>query len=317
MAVNVTTRDIVNFPGGTAKTVTVDVIQAVPKGSSEGDELWLMSTTTTATASGGGSIANIFKNEMLRGFYRSSGIITGPFTIVAPTKIKVAIDEAIGSGVDITITPGTNLPGADLAQDLENLIQAQGVIGGGGSKVGNLSYLNAQVRFTNGKLQIESGTLSNTFTGTNRSSVVLAAPDSGTNAFITLGFNLGASSETLAGRQLAETSMASNYGSGNIISVASTVNMAAGDAIQVKSATQSQLVIISGAGTGDGLSAGEIRFVTSSGADSNLNFLPQSGDLVRKYHNLDAENPSSPVDTMDELYRFGIDSIVNQIDYSV
>ncbi|KKM26853.1 hypothetical protein LCGC14_1580520, partial [marine sediment metagenome] len=58
MAVNVTLRDIVNFPGGTAKTVTLDITQIVPVQGDplEGDEIWVTSAVTTATASGGGSI---------------------------------------------------------------------------------------------------------------------------------------------------------------------------------------------------------------------------------------------------------------------
>ena len=65
MAVNVTVRDIVNFPGGTPKTITVDIIQIIPvAGTPEGDEIWVTSTTTSATASGGGSIESIFKNQM-------------------------------------------------------------------------------------------------------------------------------------------------------------------------------------------------------------------------------------------------------------
>ncbi len=316
MAVNVTTRDIVNFPGGTAKTVTVDIIQAVPKGSSEGDELWLMSTVTTATASGGGSIENIFKNEMIRGFYKSSGLVSGPFTITGTTKIKVAIDEAIGSGVEITLTNGNNLSGSDIAQDLETLIQAQGVIGGGGAKIGNLSYLNAQVRFVDGKFQVESGTVADSFTGTTRSSVDLSAPASDTDAFTSLGFDLGVSSETLSARQMVETGVASAYASTDIISVDSTVNLSAGDSIQIVNPTTSQVVLVSGVGTGDGLSAGEIRFVTASGISTNLSIAAPTGTLVRKLDSLIDSAPVSAVKTMDALYRFGIDSLVNQIDYS-
>lgn len=69
MALNVTVRDIINFPGGTPKTVTLDIIQIVPSaGNPEGDEIWVTSSTTTATASGTTAIQNMFKNEMKRGF---------------------------------------------------------------------------------------------------------------------------------------------------------------------------------------------------------------------------------------------------------
>jgi len=113
VAVNVTVRDIVNFPGGTAKTVTLDITQIVPVTGDplEGDEIWVTSATTTATASGGGSIENIFKNQMKRGYIESSGLAGNIFNIPALAKMKVAIDENIGQGVDIQLTEANNVLG--------------------------------------------------------------------------------------------------------------------------------------------------------------------------------------------------------------
>ena len=134
MAVTVTVRDIVNFPGGTPKTVTLDIAQIVPNGGSpEGDEIWVSSATTAATASGGGAIQNIFKNEMKRGFVRGIPPATSLLTIGASNRIKIAIDEDIGSGVDVELTQGSNLLPTDVAQDLETKIKAQAEIGGGGA----------------------------------------------------------------------------------------------------------------------------------------------------------------------------------------
>jgi len=133
VAVNVTVRDLVNFPGGTPKTITIDIIQVVPAGGSplEGDEIWVTSSTTTATASGGAAIESIFRNEMLRGFIRSSGFVTGNFDLdfVAP-RIKIAIDEEIEDGVTITLASGINLLSTDVAKDLEDKLQAEASIGG-------------------------------------------------------------------------------------------------------------------------------------------------------------------------------------------
>jgi hypothetical protein len=310
VAVNVTARDIVNFPGGTAKTITVDIIQSVPKGSAEGDETWLMSTVTTATASGGGSIQNIFKNEMIRGFVKSSGLIDSPFTIAASTRIKVSIDEDISNGVDVTLTEGTNLSGEDVAQDLENKIQTQAVFGLGGAKIKNLSYLNAQVRFVDNKFQIESGTVSDSFGGTTRSSVDVAAPSSGVNAIPLLGFDIPTKSEVLAARQITETSLSSAYTGGDILDVSSTAGFDTGDAIQVNDGTNSQIVVTSGVLTG------QIQFATQSGI-TGLEKSYAAGSMVRKLHAVDVANPVSAITTVDQLYRFGIDSAVNQIDFSI
>jgi len=203
MAVNVTVRDIINFPGGTAKTVTLDITQIVPTGGSpEGDEIWVSSATTTATASGGAAIQNIFKNEMKRGFIRGVPPATTLINIPASARFKVAIDEAIGNGVDIELDAGNNLLAADVAQNLETKLREEAEIGGSGAKVGNLSYLNAQVRFNNGVFQIESGTVTDRFTGAGRSSVALDAPALGTDVRELLGLHLTVSSEELAARQL-------------------------------------------------------------------------------------------------------------------
>jgi hypothetical protein len=318
MAVNVTVRDIVSFPGGTPKTVTVDVLQIVPVAGSplEGDEIWISSATTAATASGGGSIQSIFKNEMKRGFVRGKALDPGLITIGATTGLKISIDEAIGSGVDITLNVVTNALASDIATDLEAKIKAQAELGGGGGKIGNLSYLNAQVRFENNRFQIESGTVSSVFTGIGRSSVVVAAPDSGTDARSILGLDILDSSESLASRQLAETTLATGYSSGDLLEVSSTAGFTSGSSVIVKDGTNSQIVATSGVGVADGLTASQIRFVTQSGADTGLESSYAIGSVVRLLHEVDVSDPVSVVTTVDQLYRFSIDSMVNQIDFS-
>jgi hypothetical protein len=312
MAVNVTVRDIVNFPGGTPKTVTVDIIQIVPvNGDPEGDEIWVSSTTTTATASGGGSIQNIFKNRMKRGFIRGISPDTGLIDVPASARMKVAIDEAIGSGVDIELTEGNNLLPVDVAQDIEDKISAQATVGGGGAKIGNLSYLNAQVRFENGVFSIESGTVTDSFTGSNKSSVVLDAPTLGTDIRETLGLHITVSSEQLASRQLVETVTTANYTTGDTLTVVSTAGMASGDAFQITDGTNTDKALVSGT-----LSASSFRFVVVSGAGEGLSNFYSTGAVVKTLHEIDSADPVSAVSTVDGLYRFAIDSIVNQIDFS-
>ena len=316
MAINVTVRDIVNFPGGTAKTITLDIAQIVPNGGSpEGDEIWVTSSTTTATASGGGSIQSIFKNEMKRGFLRGVPPATALLDIPSLARFKVAIDGLIGTGVDIELTEGTNLLSSDVAQDIENQIREEAEIGGGGNKIGNLSYLNAQVRFFNGVFSIESGTVTDTFTGPGRSSVTIAAPATGTDVRETLGLHLTVSSELLAARQLAETALASDYSVGDIIEVISTAGFTAGESFQIRDVDNSQLVLISGAGVSDGLTASQIQFVTVSGESLGLANAYSTGAQIRKFHPIDTPDPVSAVSTVDQLYRFAIDSTVNQIDF--
>lgn len=317
MAVNVTVRDIVNFPGGTPKTITLDITQIIPAGGSpEGDEIWVSSATTTATASGALAIQDVFKNEMMRGFLRGIPPSSTLIDVGANSRFKIAIDEAIGSGVDITLDTGNNVLAMDVAQDIETKIRALALIGEGGAKQGNLSYLNAQVRFVNGVFSIESGTVTEKFTGSGRSSVEIDAPSTGTDIRTTLGLHIIVSSEILAARQLAETALAADYSSGDIISVDSAAGFASGESLQVRDATNSQVVVISGAGVSDGLPAADIRFVTQSGASTGLATTYSGGAQVRKFHPIDVANPVSAINTMDQLYRFQIDSMVNQIDFS-
>ncbi len=317
MAVNVTVRDIVNFPGGTPKTISLDIAQIIPNaGTPEGDEIWISSATTTATASGGAAIQDIFKNEMKRGYIRGIPPTTALIDIPASARMKVAIDESIGAALEIELTEGSNQLANDVAQDIESLIRGSAQIGGGGAKIGNLSYLNAQVRFLNGVFSIESGTVTDSFTGTGRSSVAAAAPASGTDIRETLGMHLTVSSENLAARQLAETSLASGYTSGDLLEVVSTAGFNAGEALEVRDTANSQVVLISGAGVSDGLSAAQIRFVSTSGVTTGLATTYSAGAQVRKYHAIDTADPVSAISTVDALYRYSIDSTVNQIDFS-
>jgi len=74
--------------------------------------------------------------------------------------------------------------------------------------------------------------------------------------------------------------------------------------------------LVSGAGAAGGLSVSQIRFTVVSGVSTGLASPYSLGAIVRKYHPVDAADPVSAVKTMDQLYRFQIDSLVNQIDFS-
>lgn len=241
---------------------------------------------------------------------------TGLLNIASNDRMVVAIDEAIGSGLEIQVTEGNNLLPADIAQDIETTIRNSALIGGGGAKAGNLSYLNTQVRFVNGVFTIESGTVTDKFTGSGRSSVAVGEPAAGTDVRDTLGLNLTVSSEDLASRQVAETTLASAYSTGDILTVVSTAGFLAGDAIEVRNSTTQQIVLVSGAGTTDDLPGADIRFTVASGISTNLDAAYAIGDQVRKFHPVSTAEPVSAVTSVDQLYRFQIDSIVNQIDFS-
>ena len=56
--------------------------------------------------------------------------------------------------------------------------------------------------------------------------------------------------------------------------------------------------------------------MTTSGSVVGLATTYSGGAQVRKYHKLDVADPVSAVTTIDQLYRYEIDSMVNQIDFS-
>ena len=294
-------------------------MQVVPvAGSPEGDEIWVSSATTAAVASGSSAIENIFKNEMKRGWIKSSGLVSGNIDVPAAYGLRIAIDEAIGDGINLTLTEGNNTLPSDIAQDIEDKLRTAAAVGGSGAKAGNLSYLNAQVRFINLKFEIESGTVTETFTGAGKSSVAVGAPTGGdTDVRALLGFDITQSSETLASRSITETSLASTYSSGDILEVSSTAGFSAGNTLKISDGTNSQNVIASGAGVADGLTAAQIKFVTQSGNSVGLQQSYAAGSAVLLLHEIDVADPVSAITTMDQLYRFAIDSMTNQIDFSV
>jgi len=123
------------------------------------------------------------------------------------------------------------------------------------------------------------------------------------------------SSETLAAREIVETYVASSYSAGDILSVSSTAGIAAGDTLVVTNGTASQKVVISGVGPGVGLAASDLRFVTQSGSSKGLANAYAVGSAVKLLHEVDTADPVSAIITIDQLYRFEIDSLVNQIHF--
>ena len=213
--------------------------------------------------------------------------------------------------MEIELTQGNNLLAADIAADIETKLQSSATIGGGGAKVGNLSYLNAQVRFVSGRFEIESGVVSQSFTGTGRSSVLVGEPALGNDVRATLGFDITTFSQDLASRQIIETDLTAAYSSGDLLTVRSTAGLTDGDAFEVLDGTSTVIALVSGTE-----SASVLRFTAVSGAGQGLANTFSIGSLFRKLHPVDVADPVSAITTVDELYRFGIDSMVNQIDFS-
>lgn len=302
MAINETVKDLENYPN-VSKTVTLDQVKVVPI-DNEGDEIYVLSATpgTGVTKLGGGTINPIFVRDFKAGYARSSGLKNAPFTITTSNNtLRISID---GSTVrTITLSDGTSLTGDNVASDLQTQINA--LAGIGGLEELNLAFLGATVKFVNNKFLIVSGSISNTFTGVGKSSVQVLAGLTN-DASVTIGFDIYTSSEDLAGLQVVETSVDTTYTSGGIINVTSTVGLSAGDAFMITNGTDKEYFVTSG--------------VTSSTigiSGSGLSNTYSGGSLIQKIFEKDSESDlASPYTTVDELTRFALRSIANQINFA-
>lgn len=301
MAINETIRDLENYPNKT-KTVTLDLIKAVPI-DNEGDEVYVLTSSSTNTKVGGGTPNPIFIREYKAGYAKSSGYKTSPFTLTSGNnQLQISIDGSSYS--TIVLNSGTGLTGANIAQDMQQKINALAASGAG--QQFKLEFLNATVEFVNNRFVVVAGSISNTYTGVGKSSVNVIAATSG-DATSALGFDIPVTSEALASKQPTETTVLSNYSGGSSIMLNSTQGFEAGQAFTITDGTNREYLVASG--------------VSASGI--NL-YYPLSnsyaaGAVVQKIFERDPDGDvvASPYQDIDAIVRFSLRSIANQIDFSV
>lgn len=233
MATNITVYDLINYPDN-GKTVTVSLKSVVPTGAF-GDEKWVLNATTSATASGSASIQDSFANGYACGWSKSSSRVPSPMTISSTTnQLKVAIDEPTGltGGITITLTDSTSAQtGDDIALDIETQIRAATTTGG--AKDGNLSYVNARCVYEGGRFVIASGSIADSFTGSQKSAVRVG-PAATHDASAVLGFDTVVESEEIALSSLVETYVTSAVTAATTVPVASATGLSIGDCIALK-----------------------------------------------------------------------------------
>ena len=303
MAINETVRNLDVNPNVT-KTVTLDLQKIIPT-DTEGDEIYVTSAATTATSQFAGATVNTsFLREFKAGYSKSSGQANGPFTIDASNnELRVQIDGSLPTA--ITLSQGTGLTAEDIANDLQTQISAQA--GVGGSREGNLGYLNATVEFRNGRFRIISGTVSNTYTGVGKSSVTVL---SGANdATPTLGFYLPVESEALSAKSPTETVLVTTYSGGDPnLNVESVDGFAVGEAFTISDGTNREYFVASGIDSGSTLLG-----VSGSGLANTYS----GGAIVQRIYERDPDSQlASPYEDIDALIRFQLRSIANQLDYT-
>lgn len=301
MAINVTAYDLENYPDN-GKTITVDLKSVVPTGA-RGDEEYVLSADTSATASGSTTIQETFVSAGKVGWAMSNTRVSGPFTISdSNNNLKVAIDESIASATTISVnTDDSSQTGDALALDIENKIKDATVIGA--DKEGNLSYLNARCYYQDGRFIIVSGGASSTLTGSGRSSVAVAAGATN-DASETLGFDITIDSQSIASAAVTETYVTSAVSSSTTVPVSSVTGITAGDCVALKTA----------AGTTyyryvDTVSAPNLTVNTAVTVDEN------SIVQVLRVQAPDLGPPSFYQD-VDSLMRHALEKIVRQINFA-
>ena len=303
MAITETVKDIELNPS-VSLTATLDMNKVVLV-DSEGDEKYVLTCVTSATAAGGAEIADIYIRDFKIGYSKSSGFKNPPFTITATNNtLQVSIDGSTPRA--ITLDEGSGLSGDDVAVDIQSKISA--LAAASGLEEGNLAFLNCTVRFLEGQFIILSGSLSNTYTGAERSSVAVTAGATN-DASVTLGYDIPVESETLSSKRAAESTLASSFtASGTTLLLNSVEDMNADEAYTITDGTNREYFIV------DTVTSGGAQLTIGAGEVVNSY---AAGSIVQRIFERDASaDLASPIEDIDSIYRFGLKSLANQMDFS-
>jgi len=325
MAINIDSQDLENFPGIT-KRVTVELDSIVPI-NNEGDETFVLNTTTRGYSNNDDrtAIPDLYLTNMKGGWIKSSGFAgsSGKFSL-DPThknldiKMDATVSGSAGGGYyTITLTPNDDLtpvPGEVVAAEIEVKIRAL-VASLETVDVGfAAAYRNASVEYKNSKFHIISGSIGNYYTGSLRSSVAVRASSSN-SCLKELGFDLPISSHVLANTAVKETLLNTSYTADtDTLNVNTGTGAVAGNAFLITDGlNEDYFTALSG--TTDS----SIKVATNSvNAFTGITNSYIGGEArIQLVKEQDPESiPNSWYTSIDQLVRYGIKSMINQIDYS-
>lgn len=324
MALNIDTQDLNNYPG-TTKRVTIDMDSIVPTGF-EGDEQYVMSVATSAYSNNTNrtSIQSMYITDYKAGWCKSSGFAgtSGKFSITDSQKnLKIKIDATV-SGTDgngyytITLTTSDSaISGESIAADMETKIRALGDSLETADTGYALAYKNATVEFDNNKFWIVSGSISQYYTGSYRSSVEVAAAATN-DASLELGFNMPMTSLDLAGISVKEVALGSNYtAGGDTITTASTLGASMGDPIMITDGVNTDYFTAMSGTTGTTIKVPTTASYNYDGISNN--YYTASGTKLQLLREQDPDGePKSYYTDIDSVVRLGVKTMMSQIDYS-
>ncbi len=324
MAINIDTQDLVNYPG-TTKRVTLDQDSIVPVGY-EGDEKYVLKFSTTAYSDNANSTAiqDLYITDFKTGWCKSSGFAGsgGKFSLDSTHyQLKIKLDTTVSGSDDsgyYTIVldyniDSTPISGDVIAADMEEKIRALTMVTADTGY--SLSYSSCSVYYQEGKFWIISGSTGNYYTGSNKSSVKVAVASS-YDCSKELGFDLVLDSESLDSVAVKEAILGADYTTDTTpLTIGAGTGVTAGDCLMITDGTNTDyFVAISG--------TTDVSIVIATNGNNNYigianSYTTASGALIQKLRRQDPEGrPIMWYTDVDAILRFGIKSIVNQIDYS-
>ena len=323
MSISIDTQNLAEYPGN-IKRITVDQVQIVPTGF-EGDEQYAVVISTSAYSDNVNNtkIQNLYILDLNVGWAKSSGLAgsAGKFMLSSSANtLRVKLDNTV-SGTDSTgyypvvldFNASTPKSGEDIAADLEAKIRAISCVAADAGH--QLSYKNSTVAFKESKFWISSGSFSGSYTNTYKSSVAVA-PGLTNDCSAILGFNMPVTSESLASSAAMEALVTVTYASGtNTLAIGMGTGVVAGDCLAISNATHTDY--FTALSVVDGTTITVPTFATN-GYDGIKHTYTANVSKVQVLRTQDPDSkPQSYVSSIDDVLRFGVKSIINQIDYSV
>jgi hypothetical protein len=171
-----------------------------------------------------------------------------------------------------------------------------------------MAYRNCSVEFNNGRFKIISGSISNSYNGDDRSSVVVTSGTSN-DCYSMLGFDLPVSSETLSYTDMREALTTVDFtASGTSLLIQTGTSAAIGDAMSITDGTYIEYFVVNNV-------VGDSTLTVTAGAIKRDYTAYKA--KVQRLRIQDPENqPVSPFDSIDDLARHALKNITSQIDYS-
>jgi hypothetical protein len=319
MAINVDTQDLINYPGN-VKRVTVDQESVIPQGY-EGDEQFMLSVSTSAYSNitNRTSIQDYYITNFKAGWCKSSGFAGTKFALDSThNSFEIKIDSTT-SGISggyyrITLDHNNGLPidaevvAADMEEKIREVADTLETVDVGFK----LAFMNSSVEFKGSRFWVVSGSLSQYYSGSNKSAVSIRASSVNDCSEI-LGFDIPITSEIVDSLAVKEalvlTDLAGSTISGTTtITINQNIGAAANDCLLITDGTNTDYF------QADVVTGGTLIEFDGNRIDNDYTASKAKVQLLRA-QDPDAD-PTLWFNDIDKITRHGLKTVINQIDYS-